>query len=80
MVQMNAAASDHITRSAVVINGCPGPWFTYKRVLRQGDAPSTYLLLLVADILQRYIQFNGGVRHPQPHFAIRRRYTDFGSC
>ena len=65
MVQMDAAASDHITRSAVVINGCPGPWFTCKKGLRQRDAPSPYLFLLVADVLQRrYIQFNGGVRHP----------------
>ena len=44
------------SRTAVLVNGCPGPWITCKRGLRQGDPMSPYLFLLVADVLQALIK------------------------
>ena len=52
------------SKSAVLFNGCPGPWIECKRGLRQGDPMSPYLFLLVADVLQSLIKSDGGVRHP----------------
>lgn len=49
--------------TAVLVNGCPGPWFACQRGLRQGDPMSPYLFLLVADVLQTLIK-QDGVRHP----------------
>lgn len=50
--------------SAVLINGCPGNWIRCKRGLRQGDALSPYLFLLVANVLQQMIKSDPGIRHP----------------
>jgi hypothetical protein len=47
-----------------MVNGCPGPWFTYRRGLRQGDPLSPYLILIIADVLQKLIQAYGCVAHP----------------
>ena len=44
------------SRTAVLVNGCPGPWITCRRGLRQGDPMSPYLFLLVADVLQALIK------------------------
>ena len=52
------------SKSAVLVNGCPGPWIECRRGLRQGDPMSPYLFLLVADVLQTLIKTDGGVRHP----------------
>jgi len=52
------------SHTAVLVNGCPGPWITVKRGLRQGDPMSPYLFLLVAGVLQALIRNDGTVRHP----------------
>jgi hypothetical protein len=52
------------SRSAVLVNGCPGPWISCKRGLRQGDPISPYLFLLVAETLQCMIKARGNIRHP----------------
>ena len=52
------------SKSAVLVNGCPGPWITCKRGLRQGDPISPYLFLLVAETLQAMIKSSTGIRHP----------------
>lgn len=52
------------SKSAVLVNGCPGPWITCKRGLRQGDPISPYLFLLVAETLQCMIRSCGDIQHP----------------
>lgn len=50
--------------SAVLVNGCPGRWIKCKRGLRQGDALSPYLFLLVVDVLQQLVKQDICIRHP----------------
>lgn len=53
------------SRSAILVNGCPGPWISVKRGLRQGDPLSPFLFLIVADVLQQLIKCrHTSVRHP----------------
>jgi hypothetical protein len=52
------------SRSAILLNGIPGPWIDCKRGLRQGDPLSPYLFLLVAEVLQRLIHRDPLLRHP----------------
>ena len=53
-----------MSRSAVLVNGILGPWITYKGGLRQGDALSPYLFLLVADVLQTMVKADARIKHP----------------
>jgi hypothetical protein len=50
------------SKSAVLVNGVPGPWIQCRRDLRQGDALSPHLSLLLAD--EVLIKTDRGVRHP----------------
>ena len=52
------------SKSAVLVNGCPGPWITCSRGLCQSDPISPYLFLLVAETLQRLIQRCPDIKHP----------------
>lgn len=53
------------SRSAVLVNGCPGPWISCKRGLHQGDPLSPYLFLIVADVLQAMVKrARAAMRHP----------------
>jgi hypothetical protein len=52
------------SKFAVLVNGCPGPWITCKRGLRQGDLISPYLFLLVAETLQCMIRGCADIQHP----------------
>lgn len=51
------------SRLAVLVNGIPGPWISCKRGLRQGDALSPYLFIIMAHVLQQLIKSNNGIRH-----------------
>jgi len=52
------------SKSAILLNGVPGPWISCKRGLRQGDPLSPYLFLLVAETLQALIrQHAAQIRH-----------------
>jgi hypothetical protein len=52
------------SRSAVLVNGCPGPWISCRRGLWQGDPISPYLFILIADVLQVLIKRTTDIRHP----------------
>lgn len=65
------------SKSAALVNGILGPWINCKRGLRQGDALSPYLFILVADVLQALIKSDEGIRHPLADALIRvLQYTD----
>jgi len=57
------------SRSAVLVNGCPGPWLDCKRGLRQGNPLSPYLFILAADVLKVLIRKSGLTRHPRMEAA-----------
>ena len=42
-------------KTAILLNGVPGPWIQCRCGLRQGDPFSPYLFIIVADVLQRLI-------------------------
>ena len=44
------------SKNAVLLNGVPGPWFTCKRGLRQGDPLSPLLFILCVDPLHRLLE------------------------
>jgi len=52
------------SKTSILVNGCPGPWITCKRGLRQGDPISPYLFLLVAETLQRMVTNCTAISHP----------------
>lgn len=41
---------------AVILNGLPGNKFAHSRSLRQGDPLSSYLFLLVSDVISKMLQ------------------------
>jgi hypothetical protein len=43
-------------KTAILLNGIPGPWIQIKRGLRQGDPLSPLLFLLVVDVHQQIIK------------------------
>jgi hypothetical protein len=51
-------------KSAVLLNGVPGRWISYRRGLLQGDPLSPYLFILVADVLQQLLTRDAALRHP----------------
>jgi hypothetical protein len=54
-------------KTAILLNGIPGPWIRCKNGLRQGDPISPYLYIIFSDILQQLIMFafnNGDLQHP----------------
>jgi mannosylglycoprotein endo-beta-mannosidase len=42
-------------KTAILLNGVPGPWINCKNDLRLGDPLSPYLFIIVADVLQKLI-------------------------
>jgi hypothetical protein len=54
----------HSSLSSILLNGVPGRWIQLKRGLRQGDALSPYLYLLMGDLLQWLIQQDDVLCHP----------------
>jgi hypothetical protein len=54
-------------KTAIFMNGIPGPWIPIKRGLRQGDPLSPLIFLIIVDILQQTIQHfsrEGRLKHP----------------
>jgi hypothetical protein len=51
-------------KSAVLLNGVPGRWIPCRKGLRQGDPLSSYLFILVADVLQRMLTRDAALHHP----------------
>jgi len=54
-------------KTAVLLNGVPGPWIPMKRGLRQGDPISALIFIIIADILQQTIRcfgHQGLLQHP----------------
>jgi hypothetical protein len=57
----------HTGKTAIRLNGIPGPWIQCKNGLRQGDPISPYLYIIFSDILQQLILLafnNGELHHP----------------
>lgn len=54
-------------KTAILLNGIPGPWIQIKRGLRQGDPLSPLLLIILVDVLQQIIKkfsTQGWLNHP----------------
>jgi hypothetical protein len=62
--------ANRIGKTAILLNGVPGPWIEIKRGLSQGDPLSPLIFFLIVDILQKFIQRfsrEGLLTHPIVH-------------
>jgi hypothetical protein len=67
MVTMDDEYAFTYSKTAILLNGIPGPWIQVKRGIRQGDPLSPLLFIILVDTLQQIIKkfsSQGMLQHP----------------